>query len=244
MARMTVPASMPPPAPDGPVWAGSLTTVRTAAPQVVLTFDDGPQPGGTDKILAALADTGSTATFFVLVSRARRFPGLLDEVVAAGHEIGLHGLDHVRLTTLPPEEVRQRTADARAELQDRIGGPVRWVRPPYGAQDRDTWAGLTHGGLTSVLWGIDQEDWRPDVDDDHRLAMALTGLAPGMIFQGHDGFAGPEDGAFDGPAPQLDRGALLRRVLAAYAEQGLVGRSLNQVLGDGGVQLREERFPA
>ncbi|WP_157720393.1 polysaccharide deacetylase family protein [Friedmanniella luteola] len=240
---MTAPAPLPQPAQDVPVWAGSLTTVRTAAPQVVLTFDDGPQPGGTEQVLAALSETGSTATFFVLVSRARRFPGLLAEVVAAGHEIGLHGLDHVRLTTLPPEEVRQRTADARSELEDRIGRGVSWVRPPYGAQNRETWAGLTHGGLTSVLWGIDQEDWRPDVDDDHRLTAALTGLAPGMILQGHDGFAGPEDGAFDGPAPQLDRGALLRRVLGAYADQGLVGRGLSEVLLTG-VQLREERFPS
>ncbi len=112
----------------------------------------------------------------------------------------------------------------------------------HGAQDRETWAGLTAGGLTSVLWGVDLQDWKPEVDDDHRLAAALTGVGRGAILLAHDGFAGPEDGAFDGPAPILDRGVLLRRVLHAYAELGLVGRSLGETLAEGH-QVREERFP-
>lgn len=222
--------------------AGSVTSVQTTSPHVVLTFDDGPEPGGTDKVLATLAELGATATFFVLVSRARRFPGLLAEVMAAGHEIGLHGVDHVRITTLPPEVVRQRTADGRAELEDLIDRELTWVRPPYGAQTRETWAGLTAGGLVSVLWGVDQEDWKPQVDDDRRLAAALTGVAPGAILLAHDGFAGPEDNAFDGPAPQLDRGVLLRRVLHAYADLGLVGRGLGDALVEG-TPVLEERFP-
>lgn len=225
------------------VWAGSVTAVRTVSPHVVLTFDDGPEPGGTDKVLATLDELGATATFFVLVSRARRFPGLLAEVVAAGHEIGLHGVDHVRITTLAPEVVRQRTLDGRAELEDLTGRELRWVRPPYGAQNRETWAGLTAGGLVSVLWNVDQEDWKPEVDDDRRVAAALTGVGPGEILLAHDGFAGPEDLAFDGPAPQLDRGVLLRRVLHAYADLGLVGRGLGDALATGGTQIREERFP-
>ena len=104
---------------DLPVWAGSLTNIRTAAPQVVLTFDDGPQPGGTEQVLGPLAETGSTATFFVLVSRARRFPSLLAEVVAAGHEIGLsntHGYD-----PSPSSEVTTSSSqrpDARAQRCD------------------------------------------------------------------------------------------------------------------------------
>jgi peptidoglycan/xylan/chitin deacetylase (PgdA/CDA1 family) len=104
---------------------------------VVLTYDDGPEPGGTDAVLKVLAGHGVTATFFVLLSRTRRYPGLLSEVLAAGHEIGLHGVDHQRLTTLDPAHVAQRTADARHELEDTIGREVRWFRPPYGGQSAE-----------------------------------------------------------------------------------------------------------
>ena len=53
---------------------GSVRSVRPAGDLAVLTYDDGPLPGGTDKVLAALAEVGTTATFFVLLSRARRHP--------------------------------------------------------------------------------------------------------------------------------------------------------------------------
>ena len=75
---------------------GSLVSVRTEQPQIVLTFDDGPDPGGTEAVMSALAAHRSTATFFVLLTRVRAYRGLLGEIVAAGHEIGLHGLDHRR----------------------------------------------------------------------------------------------------------------------------------------------------
>ena len=72
----------------------------------------------------------TTPTFFVLVPRARRQRGLLGEIVAAGHEIALHGIDHRPLTQFSPADVRRRTEDGRAELEDLIGMTVRWFRPP------------------------------------------------------------------------------------------------------------------
>jgi peptidoglycan/xylan/chitin deacetylase (PgdA/CDA1 family) len=61
----------------------SLVAVHTEQPRTVLTFDDGPEPGGAEKVLAELSDYAQTATFFVLVYRALRYPELLAEVVAA-----------------------------------------------------------------------------------------------------------------------------------------------------------------
>ena len=85
----------------GGVVAGSVMRVRTDEPVVVLTYDDGPT-AETPAVLEALADVGATATFFVLLTRVRRTPGLLADVRDAGHEIALHGADHRRLTTLEP----------------------------------------------------------------------------------------------------------------------------------------------
>jgi peptidoglycan/xylan/chitin deacetylase (PgdA/CDA1 family) len=220
---------------------GSATAVQTDAPHVVLTFDDGPEPGGTDRVLAALADAGAGATFFVLLTRVRRYRSLLDEVLAAGHEIGLHGVDHRALPTLTPAEVARRVRAGKAELEDAAGRAVRWYRPPYGRQTLRNWRAITGAGMVPVLWGPTTLDWI-DAPDADRVARSQRGLAPGAIVLAHDAFAGPDDGACDGPPPTLDRGELVRAVLEGYAAQGLVARSLEQALGAGRL-VRRPWFP-
>jgi peptidoglycan/xylan/chitin deacetylase (PgdA/CDA1 family) len=220
--------------------AGSVVAVRTAASQVVLTFDDGPEPGGTDRVLTALADAGATATFFVLITRVRRHRGLLDEVVAAGHEVALHGVDHRALPDLPVDEVARLVRSGRAELEDAVGQEVRWHRPPYGRLSLRTWRAVTGSGLLPVMWGPSTWDWK-DVPPCERLARSRQGLRPGAIVLAHDGFAGAGDLADDGPAPVLDRGALIAEVLAGYAELGLAARSLRDVAAHGRL-VREVRL--
>lgn len=223
----------------GPV-AGSVVRVRTREPRVVLTFDDGPEPGGTDRVLTALADAGATATFFVLVGRVRRYRQLFDEIVAAGHEVALHGLDHRALPELRPVEVDAAVRAGRAELEDAAGRAVRWHRPPYGRQTPRTWRAVTGAGLVPVLWGPTTWDWR-DVPHEARLAKSREGLHAGAVVLAHDGFAGAEDGASDGPAPVLDRGRLIADVLAGYAADGWAACSLGEAL-EAGTAVREARF--
>jgi peptidoglycan/xylan/chitin deacetylase (PgdA/CDA1 family) len=220
--------------------AGSVVSVRTSARHVVLTFDDGPEPRGTDRILPVLAEAGATATFFVLLTRVRRHPDLLDEVVAAGHEVALHGVDHRALPDLPPAEVWSALRAGKAELEDAAGRTVRWYRPPYGRQTPRTWRAVTRAGLEPVLWGPTTWDWK-HVSQAERLAKAQQGIAPGAIVLAHDGFAGPDDGVQDGPAPVLDKAELIGSVLRGYRERGLSARSLTDAL-DTGALVREARF--
>jgi peptidoglycan/xylan/chitin deacetylase (PgdA/CDA1 family) len=221
-------------------FVGSVTAVRTAQPRIVLTYDDGPEPGGTDQVLAALAERGATATFFVLLTRVRRYPGLLAEVAAAGHEIALHGLDHRRLTDFSFAEARRRIRDGKAELEDAAGRRVTWIRPPYGRQTLVTWHAITSSGLESVMWGPTTLD-SINVPDPERLARALRGATAGSIVLAHDGHAGPMDGVDDGPAPLLDRRELTTRVLDGYAHLGLRACSLQEALRDG-TAVKEARF--
>jgi peptidoglycan/xylan/chitin deacetylase (PgdA/CDA1 family) len=221
---------------------GSVVAVRTSAPEVVLTFDDGPEAGGTDRVLAALAEHDATATFFVLLSKMQRHGGLLDEVLAAGHEIGLHGLDHRALPTLSSDEVERRTREGRAALEDRTGREIRWFRPPYGRQTFGNWRAITRAGMVSVLWAATTWDWRADVTQAQRVEVSQRGVGPGVIVLAHDAFAGPDDCAHDGPEPVLDRGELIDEVLRGYAARGLVARSLGDALVTGRA-VREARFP-
>ena len=197
----------------------------------MLTYDDGPQPGGTDKVLSALAEVGWQATFFVLVGRARKYPGLLGEVVAAGHEVALHGVDHVRLTSLSASAVRTRTRDGRRELEDLVGERVRWFRPPYGAQRVSTWAATRSAGVTTVVWSDQIGDWQDDPVAE--IAGRAASVRRGSVVLMHDGYADSFDGVDDGPAPRFDRGELARRIVGGLGERGLVGVSLGQALSSG-----------
>lgn len=204
----------------------------TTASPVVLTFDDGPDPEQTPRVLDVLHRHGATATFFVLLTRVDAFPGLVDDVLAAGHEVALHGPDHRALTDFSYREAHARTHQAKQRLEDRIGREVRWFRPPYGSQSLATLVATERAGLTSVLWSGTTWDWK-DVAPDRRLAKAAEGGRPGAILLAHDGLAGPSDGAEDGPPVQCDRPALMEQVLDEYASRGLVGRSLGDALATG-----------
>ncbi|MGH3794042.1 MAG: polysaccharide deacetylase family protein [Pseudonocardiaceae bacterium] len=222
----------------GPVTTavGSLVAVRTRQPHAVLTFDDGPEPGSTDRVLSVLAERRATATFFVLVRRAQRYPALLNEIVAAGHEIGLHGIDHRRLTRVDRDEVRRDLADGHAQLQDLLGARVRWFRPPYGAQTPSVWRSVRRQGLEPVLWGPCAWDWLPR-PEAQLAAQALRGLDRGTVLLAHDGFALSQDGAADVPVPRIDRADLVRRITDGMAERGLAGCSLTEALVHGTPRL-------
>lgn len=211
---------------------GSISAVATDRPEMVLTFDDGPEPGGTDAVLQALDSHQATATFFVLMNRVQRHPGLLAEVAAAGHEVALHGPDHRAISTFSPAEVRNRTQAAKDDLEDRLGTQVRWFRPPYGRQTLRTWRAVQVTGLETVLWGPTSWDWR-EIDNDARVTKSLDGAGPGAILLCHDGTAGPDDGAPDPGLSPIDRRDLIDRVLAGYAERGWSACSLGRALERG-----------
>ncbi|HLT61571.1 MAG TPA: polysaccharide deacetylase family protein [Microlunatus sp.] len=211
---------------------GSLIAVRTRAPEVVLTFDDGPDPTGTEEVLAALAEHGATATFFVLLTRVRQHPELLRRILAAGHEVGLHGVDHQPLPRFDAEATRQRTADAARELTELTGRQLRWFRPPYGRQTLANWRGIRAAGLSPVFWGPTTWDWR-DLPQQQRVAKAMEGARPGAILLGHDGFAAVADGADADVTHTLDRHDLIGQVLDRYRAKGWRGVSLGRALESG-----------
>lgn len=208
----------------------SVVELRRPSTSFVLTYDDGPTPGVTDRLLPVLAEAGATATFFVLLTRVRAHPSMVAELLAAGHEVALHGVDHVALTSLPPDALASRFRDGRRELEDLAGVDVRWSRPPYGAQDVAAWQAARDAGLTPVLWSATCRDWE-DLSPEEYDAEARAVDPDGCILLLHDGFADERDGVDDGPPPpRLDRVSLTRAVLDRVAESGVTATSLGRAL--------------
>lgn len=220
---------------------GSVRSVRTDHSQVILTYDDGPDPASTPPVLEALRSAGATATFFVLMTRVRRHPGTLREVVAEGHEVALHGWQHSRLTAVRTSEIRSRAAASRGELEDAVGQPVRWFRPPYGAQSPRTWAAIRSAGLEPVMWSASTRDSRPG-PPSAMLEAAMVGIQAGAIILCHDSQATAEDGAEPAPRADVERGTLARELTRRLAGQGLAAVSLSSALAAGGTLRKSAWF--
>ncbi|WP_096713222.1 polysaccharide deacetylase family protein [Microbacterium sp. SZ1] len=210
----------------------SVVAVRTSEPVVILTLDDGPDPEWTPRILDLLAERGATATFFVLLTRTRRHPELLQRIVEEGHEVALHGEDHRRLTSLSATEVQRMLTEGRSELEAQAEATVAWYRPPYGALSVPTWRAVRDAGMMPVLWTTSVLDGR-DAAHEERLRRALSGIRPGAIVLAHDSRAGADDGVDDGPVTPFDRAALIADVIDSYAKRGLTTVSLGHALRSG-----------
>ncbi len=104
--------------------------------QVALTFDDGPDPKWTPKILDILKEKNAPATFFLLGQQAENYPGIVQRIVKEGHEIGSHTYTHVNLSLCDDERVRIELNATQRLLQTITGRSTTLFRPPYEADSR------------------------------------------------------------------------------------------------------------
>jgi len=206
----------------------SVMLARTADPVISLTYDDGPDPVATPALLDVLAEHGARATFFVLTDRAQAHPAIVRRALAEGHEIGLHGIDHTRLTRLPAREALRRVRQGRQRLEAITGAPVRWFRPTYGALGVAALAGVRALGLDTVIWSAWARDWE-EAPAQVVADRVVTALHPGAIVLLHD-TTDDEEARAAGPLPTFARADVARRVLAGMAAGGLVSVPVGDLL--------------
>ncbi|HEY4229872.1 MAG TPA: polysaccharide deacetylase family protein, partial [Thermoanaerobaculia bacterium] len=99
---------------------------------IALTFDDGPHPQGTPAVLELLARAQVRATFYLVGEQVERRPSLAAEIVAAGHEVGIHGYRHTLLLRRRPGALRDDLDRAAAVIGEATGVASASYRPPYG----------------------------------------------------------------------------------------------------------------
>ena len=162
---------------------------RAATPAdkfAALTFDDGPWPGQTDKILDILAQRQVKATFFMLGSRAKSAPVLARRVKDEGHLVGNHTLGHKNLAKEKPAEIRRQITAGAAAIKRGTGVEPVWFRPPYGAVNGKVSQEMRALKLRVAMWDIDTRDWtNPGVS--RIVRNAVKPIKPGSVILMHDG---------------------------------------------------------
>lgn len=127
--------------------------------KISLTFDDGPHPYKTEKILDLLERYHIRATFFVIGKNAAAYPDVLQRELALGHEIGNHTYSHKSLASCNAEFAEQEIAAAEDILIEKAGCAPTLFRPPEGAYTKEIAELATRLGYDIILWTIDTRDW-------------------------------------------------------------------------------------
>lgn len=189
---------------------------RVDAEEIALTFDDGPDPLRTPRILDVLARAEVSATFFLIGSQVERCPLLVRRIVAEGHAVGNHTLHHKSLVWRTETFIEAAIAGAQRAIFDACGIAPDIVRAPFGRRDGAFYRVASRLRLRPVFWSRDTLDW---TGLPARLIAARLGNARGGdIVLMHDGApkaTATEEAVVEGLALLSARGRTPRHRLSA-----------------------------
>lgn len=151
-----------------------------------LTFDDGPDPRFTPRVLDVLAEAGVRATFFTIGREARRFPELVRRAAAEGHEIANHSFSHRHPWLVSERTARAEVRECAEVLSDVLGMRPRFFRPPHGRMRACMSDEAERAGARTVLWDLSAIDWGPFGRAD-RIEKRLARIQANDIVLMHDG---------------------------------------------------------
>jgi peptidoglycan/xylan/chitin deacetylase (PgdA/CDA1 family) len=171
----------------------SYNRVETNLPYLALTFDDGPHPAHTPRLLDILKAKNVKATFYVIATNAKRYPEIMRRIVAEGHEIGNHSVTHGNLSKMSADGVRNELRVCHEAIVATTGVAPRTMRPPYGAitSAQKSWI-KKEFGYSTILWSVDPLDWKKP-GASVVASRLVSGAAPGGILLAHDIHGGTID---------------------------------------------------
>jgi peptidoglycan-N-acetylglucosamine deacetylase len=156
---------------------------------IALTFDDGPHPTHTPRVLDVLQRKRVRATFFQVGTRINAYPALTRRAHGEGHRIANHTWGHERLTSLSNDGIRSTLRRTNRRVTD-LGLPApTLVRPPYGATNARVHSVIQGLGMHQRLWTVDPQDWRSGRSADAITRGVLSNLHNGAVVLLHDGVA-------------------------------------------------------
>lgn len=204
--------------PTSQVYGPTIARAPQAGKRIALTYDDGPNPTQTARLMELLARHDAHATFFLIGRWAHREPGLVRELRQAGHAIGNHTWSHptmpLRTSSAVREELRRcrEAVEMSGETFSEVDGAAL-MRPPFGRRRPGTLRTLRAEGYVPVLWSVTCWDWRARATTDTIAARAAKARDGDLILL-HDG---------SHTAPDFDRSASVAATDEALNRLGAEG---------------------
>jgi peptidoglycan-N-acetylglucosamine deacetylase len=175
----------------------TLASVWRGAPDrraVSLTFDDGPDPDWTPRVLDVLAREDVRGAFFLIGQRARKAPEIARRIALAGHDLGNHTWSHPSLWRCGPAHTEREIGDGHAAIADAAGAPPAFFRPPWGKTNLAMFGVARRLHTPCVFWTVQPEGRRP-VDPAEQARRGVARAHAGAIYDLHDADGVPGAGA-------------------------------------------------
>ena len=169
--------------------------VSTTEKVIALTFDDGPHPKTTDKILDLLAEYGAKATFFVIGQNVALYGKATARAAREGHEIGNHTYTHPSASSVDDALMAEEILRTEEIVRKTAGTECHIFRPPGGDCADQVCRAATSQGLSIVLWNIDTRDWT-GVSSQEITQSVMSSASPGAVILFHD-YAGRDSGTVE-----------------------------------------------
>ncbi len=180
--------------------------------KIALTFDDGPHPVYTLKLLDGLAQRNVKATFFIIGESAERNPEVIKRIHAEGHLIGNHTYSHVQLTCINSAKALEEIAKTNEVIASITGESIRYIRPPYGIYNETL---AKSSNLIPVIWTVDPRDWSV-LNTDSVVSHVIKNVKENDVILLHDIFETSVDAAL--------------RIVDILSEQGYTFVTIDELL--------------
>lgn len=186
---------------------------------IALTFDDGPHPEVTPRVLNILSEYGAKATFFMLGTEVRKYPNIVQRMVNEGHELANHTHNHLDLTKQNYGTVEEQLVSPRNAIREVTGVDTTLFRPPYGAVNDNVISVAGNAGNSIILWSVDSLDWQSR-NADAIYNRVMNDVRAGSIVLMHDLYPTTADA--------------LERILSSLSAEGYKFVSVSELLKIGG----------
>lgn len=137
---------------------------NSKVPNILITFDDGPNPNTTDIILKELDNNKIKSIFFCVGENLQKYPNLAKEIISEGHEMGNHTFKHQKITKQSVEEISKSIQLTQEIVKENLNYEVKYFRPPHGRFDLRTKKILNQYQLQSVMWSLLTYDYKNDLN--------------------------------------------------------------------------------
>lgn len=196
--------------------ASSGRVVDPSRPMVALTFDDGPQPSVGNRIMDCLAQYGGKATFFMVGERVGSYAAEVQRMVAEGHEVANHSMNHKYFQKLGPAQIQAQVSQANDAIEAACGVRPKLMRLPGGNVNNTVKANVN---MPMIQWNIDTLDWKTK-NADKTVQAVLSKVKDGDIVLMHELYSQSGDAAVRMIPELVNRGFQLVTVSEMAAAKG------------------------
>ncbi len=166
------------------VFSIGITKKGQVPNRIAITFDDGPDPVYTPRLLDVLKKHNVKATFFLVGEKAERYPEIVKRIHDEGHLIGLHNYKHVSNWFIPPSTLRKHLKRSQDIIYSITGEKPVYYRPPWGSFNAFTH--MASAGYQVIMWTSIPGDWKENVGVDTLLKRLVAARKSGAIITLHD----------------------------------------------------------